>query len=83
MHIANLYKDKPILISGHADTIGTEDYNLRLSKKRANSVEIYLKSLNINNEIISKGFGESVPMINTGDGIVEKKNRRVEIFIQL
>ena len=70
-----------IVIYGHTDTKGTEDYNLSLSKKRAVSVMEYLESKNVKNKIIIKGYGEFFPFIDTGDGITEEKNRRAEITI--
>ena len=42
----------------------------------------YLLKKNISNEIIIKGFGENQTLINTNDGIEEKKNRRTEIIFK-
>ena len=70
------------MIYGHTDTKGPKSYNLELSKKRATKVMSYLKSKNIENQILIKGYGESFPFINTGDEITEEKNRRAEIIIK-
>ena len=71
-----------IEVIGHTDRSGSEQYNITLSKLRANSVKKYLKSLGIIEERISTFyFGEKKPKIITKDGIKEKINRRVEIFI--
>ena len=71
-----------IEVIGHTDRSGSEQYNITLSKLRANSVKKYLKSLGIVEESISTFyFGEKKPKIITKDGIKEKINRRVEIFI--
>jgi OmpA-OmpF porin, OOP family len=71
-----------IEVIGHTDRSGSEQYNITLSKLRANSVKKYLKSLGIVEESISTFyFGEKKPKIITKDGIREKINRRVEIFI--
>ena len=72
---------KQIVIYGHTDTKGSNDYNLRLSKKRAKSVEIFLKSKKVSNKIIIRSYGENFPSIKTGDNIIEEKNRRAEIII--
>ena len=71
-----------IEVIGHTDRSGSEQYNITLSKLRANSVKKYLKSLGIVEDSISTFyFGETKPKILTKDGIKEKINRRVEIFI--
>ena len=71
-----------IEVIGHTDRSGSEQYNITLSKLRANSVKKYLKSLGIMEERISTFyFGEKKPKIITKDGIKEKINRRVEIFV--
>ena len=71
-----------IEVIGHTDRSGSEQYNITLSKLRANSVKKYLKSLGIMEERISTFyFGEKKPKIITKDGIKEKGNRRVEIFV--
>lgn len=69
-------------ISGHTDNIGSESYNLRLSKKRAKSAVQYLKSKGIDSRrLVSKGYGESLPVASnkTEDG--RQKNRRTEFKI--
>ena len=72
-----------IEVIGHTDRSGSEQYNITLSKLRANSVKKYLRSLGIVEESISTFyFGEKKPKILTKDGIKEKTNRRVEIFIE-
>ena len=69
-------------IIGHTDTSGTKEYNLILSKLRANSVKQFLlkKGLSAYN-ISTFYYGETKPKIQTKDGIKEPQNRRVEIFI--
>ena len=71
----------PIIIYGHTDTKGSKKYNLILSEKRALSVSKYFRTKGINNKIIMKNYGESHPLIVTGDNISEEKNRRVEVII--
>ena len=69
-------------VIGHTDRSGSDEYNILLSKLRANEVKKYLLSLGINeNNITSYYYGESKLKIITKDGIREKINRRVEIFI--
>ena len=71
-----------IEVIGHTDRSGSDEYNILLSKLRANEVEKYLISLGIDNKnITSYYYGESRPKIVTADGVREKINRRVEIFL--
>ena len=71
----------PIIIYGHTDTKGSKKYNLILSKQRTLSVSKYFKTKGINNKLITKNYGEDYPLIKTGDNVLEKKNRRVEVII--
>ncbi len=79
-----------IEISGHTDDIGTEEYNQKLSEKRALAVYKYLIENDIDPKILtSAGYGKSKPYkIITQDMSKEKKddyrarNRRVEFFIR-
>jgi len=68
-----------ILIVGHADNIGADEYNLDLSLRRAKAVMNYLVSKGIDPKRVStEGYGESRPEASneTRDG--RKLNRRVE-----
>ncbi len=67
---------------GHADSIGSDAYNQRLSVRRAESVKAYLVSKGIEpNRIYTEGKGEKQPVASnkTKDG--RAKNRRVEIEV--
>ena len=69
-------------IVGHTDRSGTKEYNLILSKLRANAVRQFLLQKGLSDFNISTFYyGETKPKIDTKDGIKEKRNRRVEIFI--
>lgn len=71
-----------ILVVGHADTSGGARYNQRLSERRANTVANELVRNGIAPESISAmGKGENELMIQTGDGMREPQNRRVEISL--
>ncbi len=78
-------KGVPVSISatGHADRSGSEDYNMALSLRRADSVREALIAGGIDgNAITVAGRGESEPAVPTADGVKEQANRRVEIVIQ-
>ena len=69
--------EKNIQINGHADERGTEKYNMKLSKRRANSVYKYLIERGVDKKrMLVKAFGESV---NIGSSYEE--NRRVEFSV--
>lgn len=65
-----------IIIEGFADQIGTDDYNMRLSEKRAIEVADYFKSKGYTNlRVKYKGYGE------TRNSFIYSKNRKVEIHV--
>jgi len=68
--------------TGHADRSGTDAYNLRLSKRRAEAVMGELARLGIPaSEIVVRWKGEREPLVQTPDGVREPQNRRVEIIL--
>ncbi len=72
--------DRSFQITGHADKMGGDQYNMFLSKQRANSVRDYLVNLGLDNDIVkTKAKGEASPLVATADGIAEPQNRRVEV----
>ena len=79
-------KDRPdmsIEIGGHTDSIGTEEYNLKLSDRRANAVVKFLASKGIDAERITAiGYGEKMPRASNAKEVGGRAvNRRVEFRI--
>ena len=71
-----------VSLTGHTDTVGTEAYNMALSLRRANAAKAVLVSLGVPaHEISVAGKGKTEPLVQTGDGVREPKNRRVEIVL--
>jgi len=71
-----------IIAVGHTDSIGTEEYNQKLSERRAASVKAYLVSLGIDpNRIYTEGKGELQPVATNKTREGRAQNRRVEIEI--
>ena len=71
-----------IVAVGHTDWIGTEAYNLALSKRRADAVKQYLVSKGIEaNRIYTEGKGESQPVADNRTPEGRQKNRRVEVEV--
>jgi outer membrane protein OmpA-like peptidoglycan-associated protein len=76
------YEDTKILIEGHTDSKGSEEYNQDLSEKRAGSVGDYLKALGVTSSRISEvGYGEEQPVSDNSTAAGRQENRRVEIAI--
>lgn len=71
-----------ISVYGHADSTGPEDYNLRLSERRALSVSNYLAAQEVAPaRLRAVGFGESRPIADNNSDAGRSANRRVEIII--
>jgi len=81
--LAGKYPDREIIVEGHTDATGGADYNLRLSRYRAETVARYLRQRAGTEKLSYRGFGPDRPIAgnDTGDG--RQKNRRVEIIIKL
>jgi outer membrane protein OmpA-like peptidoglycan-associated protein len=83
--IVKLMNERPTLeveISGHTDTTGPEEYNMGLSKRRAQSVVRYLTDKEIAETRIKVSyFGETKPIESNATIEGRRKNRRVEFKI--
>jgi OOP family OmpA-OmpF porin len=72
--------DRSILIKGYADSTGPEDYNQKLSERRAQAVYDYLTSKGVNPERMKTfGYGESQPVADNSTAQGRALNRRAEI----
>jgi iron complex outermembrane receptor protein len=70
-------------VTGHTDTVGSDAYNMRLSRRRAESVAAQLEKDGIPSseiEIVAKGKRDL--LVPTADGVKEPQNRRVQIVYQ-
>ena len=69
-------------VDGYTDSIGSEDYNLKLSDQRAEGVRTYLIGQGIvPDDIASKGFGKDNPVASNDNAAGRQKNRRVEMVV--
>ena len=69
-----------IYIYGYTDDIGTQEYNLKLSERRAQAVRDYLSQAGLDPKIITtKGYGKSDPRVPGDSTEARATNRRVEI----
>lgn len=80
--ILNKYPDTYVLIEGHTDATGTDEYNLSLSQRRAQAVSGELKEKNVANKRIKTAwYGETQPKYSNDTEADRAKNRRVEFAI--
>jgi outer membrane protein OmpA-like peptidoglycan-associated protein len=76
------HPDLHIQIEGHADSRGSEEYNLQLSERRAESVRAYLVEQRVSPSAVgTAGFGESRPVATNGTSAGRQQNRRVELVV--
>jgi outer membrane protein OmpA-like peptidoglycan-associated protein len=76
------HPDLHIEIEGHTDSVGGDDYNLRLSERRAESVRAYLVQQRIPPAAVdTEGFGESRPVATNATTAGRQQNRRVELVV--
>lgn len=84
-NVVKFLNDNPsveIELAGHTDNIGDDNYNLKLSQERAESVKNYLVEKGISeSRLIAKGYGESRPIASNQTEQGRDQNRRVEFTI--
>jgi OOP family OmpA-OmpF porin len=77
-----VFKDFPTLrieISGHTSNEGRREFNVKLSRKRAESVKAFLVSAGIEeNRVLTVGYGPDKPIEDNGTKAGQEKNRRIE-----
>ncbi|MDP2109864.1 MAG: OmpA family protein [Thiobacillus sp.] len=72
--------DVDVEVAGHTCSIGTEEYNLGLSQRRAEAVRNYLISKGVPaNRLTVRGYGESRPAFSNATREGRAQNRRVEL----
>lgn len=75
-------KDFSLKLAGHTDNKGSDAYNLKLSKDRAEAIKSYLVSQGANaSRIEAVGYGESQPIATNATDAGRQKNRRVEFTL--
>lgn len=80
--ILKKYPDTNLVIEGHTDSSGSDEYNMNLSKQRAQSVANFLSGLGVSSSRFTiVGYGESKPVASNDTTEGKQLNRRVEISI--
>ena len=70
-----------VSVFGHTDLMGDRDYNIRLGRKRAETVIAYLVSRGVNPDqvVLSETFGEEAPLVNVVAKV--RENRRATTYV--
>lgn len=72
-----------IMVEGHADAQGADDYNLQLSQRRADAVGRELTSRGvIQQRVLNRGHGEAYPVASNDTEFGRSQNRRVELIMR-
>jgi outer membrane protein OmpA-like peptidoglycan-associated protein len=80
--ILNKYPDTNVLLEGHTDATGSDEYNLNLSRLRAQSVSNYLSGQQVREARFTiMGYGEAQPIATNDSEDGRQQNRRVEVAI--
>jgi outer membrane protein OmpA-like peptidoglycan-associated protein len=71
-----------IAVEGHTDSIGGDEYNMKLSEDRAHAVRDYLVGEGLTSDAITaQGFGKTRPVADNSTAAGRQQNRRVELVV--
>lgn len=77
------YPDRSIVIEGHTDSVGTDQFNMSLSQRRADAVQSFLVDQGVDaGRMRAVGKGEGSPIASNDDDTGRQQNRRVEVIIE-
>jgi outer membrane protein OmpA-like peptidoglycan-associated protein len=77
------YAKTTLTVVGHTDNVGSNDYNQKLSERRATSVAQYFETKRVNPvRLAVSGKGETAPIANNSSENGRQANRRVEIYVE-
>jgi outer membrane protein OmpA-like peptidoglycan-associated protein len=77
------YGKTTLTVVGHTDNVGSNDYNQKLSERRALSVAEFLESRRVDGmRLATAGKGETVPVSSNATEAGRQANRRVEIYVE-
>ncbi|MEN8219009.1 MAG: OmpA family protein [Pseudomonadota bacterium] len=80
--IIQQHESRRVVVAGHADSIGEESYNVKLSERRAYTVRDALIANGVSpDRLITKAFGENKPIVTNATEKGRLQNRRVEVTI--
>lgn len=80
---AKKYPNSKLIITGHADAVGTPEFNNYISNSRAKAARDYLVAKGVKRDIISiESYGETKPVASNDTSEGRAKNRRVEFTLK-
>lgn len=80
--LLNKFPTRNVLIEGHTDNTGPEDFNVALSQKRADAVKNLLVAKGVSpDRITTKGYGLKNPVVSNDTPLGREQNRRVEVIV--
>jgi len=79
------FPGSPVVVEGHTDSSGDDDYNQALSLRRAEAVRSYLlANMTIEDDLVrAVGYGESRPLANNETEAGRTQNRRIDVVLEL
>ncbi len=76
-------RDRTVVVEGHCDNRGTEEYNLALGSRRAQSVKDFLVNAGVEpSQIVTISYGEEKPAVRGDNEEAWAKNRRAEFRLR-
>ncbi len=76
------YPGLKIQLEGHTDSIGSDEYNLKLSQQRADAVREYLVGQGVPaSTVTAQGFGKTAPVASNDTAAGRQRNRRVDMVV--
>ena len=76
------HPDLKIGVEGYTDNIGTPEYNMRLSRERADVVRNFLLQQGVaSTNVVAQGFGEADPVVPNSTPAGRQQNRRVQMVV--
>jgi outer membrane protein OmpA-like peptidoglycan-associated protein len=77
------YGKTTLTVVGHTDNVGSNDYNQKLSERRAHAVAQYLAGRRVDPiRLAVSGKGETQPVASNSSDSGRQQNRRVEIYVE-
>jgi outer membrane protein OmpA-like peptidoglycan-associated protein len=75
--------ERKVAIEGHTDSVGSEEYNMELSQRRAQAVQSALLERGVgSNQVSAYGKGKTFPVASNDNAAGRQQNRRVELVFQ-
>jgi outer membrane protein OmpA-like peptidoglycan-associated protein len=72
-----------LYILGHTDTVGSDEHNLALSRRRARAIAGWFRARGLTLAVAFEGLGERAPIVKTPDETDEPRNRRADYILSL